>query len=131
MPVKEIDDRGKRLRADLTQALNETIANGTFKMSLHGMDFSAVVTRWVHAGMTFGDAEAILTSAGFKIETRSSAIKPNDQNTKKDWPAVIASSKTRYAAIGIESIYVTLKPSNAGGYMVIDEVSASIYIDVP
>ena len=124
----ELMSRGKRLRADLDEAIETRPMSGR----IGGTDVTDVVRPYIPVGMTFTDAEAILRDAGFTISPYPDEHKANALDRSKDWYAVVAAIpfvKKRF--MFRTDLYVSLLPARPGDYTNVTKVTATVFMTGP
>jgi hypothetical protein len=74
MTADDVQQRGKQLRAEIEKRYQELLQNNTLKQS---NPINDVVTKYIHPGTSFDDAEQVLRDAGFKVSHKSFQPKSN------------------------------------------------------
>ena len=124
----ELSSRGKRLRADLNEAIKTRPLTG----HIDGTDVTDVVRPYVSAGMTFKDAEAVLRDAGFTIHPHPDPHKATDINRTKDWYTVLAAiPHIRKQFLFRTDLYVSLLSKSPGDYTDVTDVRATVFVTGP
>jgi hypothetical protein len=122
----ELRKRGQQLRAAMTDAYrhNERYPKEKF----NGIDISTVVSEYISLGVSFSDAEFILSSAGFEISRPNLDAPPVPTNRPKDWYAVIARIEDfAHGFFWKTGLYVSLLPPAAGDYSIVTDVHGTFF----
>lgn len=119
-----LEAQGKRLRADIDKVYQELKSKKQLKdVSLGGNDITDVIQRYLPAGMSFDDAEAILRSAGFTVDHR-----PRPKHNHPQWYYVTANIKPYDSGfLWSVSVWVALEPPGPNDYTVLRRATGSIH----
>jgi len=124
--TNELEQRGKKLRADIDNAYKKlSEASGIKDRGMGSSPITDVVTKYIPIGISFDDAETILRSAGFAIRPRA----PNPYISEKypeKYDVVATIDQYVPTPFGKTSVIVSLRPRNPGDYSVVRKVSAEI-----
>lgn len=121
--TESLEQRGKQLRIELEQAYKKMVDAGTLSTDPRvSNDVTDVVIRYIPVGMSFDDAESILRSAGFRVDSRPSANQPRTGRDRHDVVGAIAPFDQKF--LGGADLYVHLSPASPGDYSKVNKVSA-------
>ena len=127
-----LDKRGKELRMKFQQTYEELAGADKLRGGLHGTDVTSVVLAYIPVGTPFGEAEAILRSAGFVVGPHPGPIPPPNSNRPKDWYAVVAKIAPFSTYFPDRSdLYVSLLPDSPEHYTRVADLYAQFFGTLP
>jgi hypothetical protein len=130
MGAADLHERGQALLASLQETYKRL--QDDRRLSGSSTDITESVLRFIPAGISFADAEAILRDAGFSIEYPEQYLKIDPRNRPRDWYAVLGVKDPFVQLwVGKVSVYVTLLPKSPGDYSAVEKVSASLWVSLP
>jgi hypothetical protein len=126
MPSDDLQRRGTELRVALDQTYRKLVDEQAIK-PLQGADATDMVERFIPLGTSFDDAEAILKSAGFRLDPRPGPIPPRLGFFGVS--AVINPFSQGF--LSATNLDLTLYPKSPGDYTSVAKISASFFISYP
>jgi hypothetical protein len=125
MVTESLEQRGKQLRVALEQAYQKMVDEKTLSARpMAGNEVTDVVVRYIPIGTTFDDAESILRSAGFSVDSRPSAS--TDINLHGDVVGAIIPFAQKF--ISSVNLYVRLSPAVLGDFSKVSKVYAGFIV---
>jgi hypothetical protein len=123
--ASELAESGKALRRDLQVAYDQLRSQKTLTVSLSGNDINYVLAKYIHSGMSFDSAQAILRSAGFDLQVPDAHSISGNSNQTANRVSVVGVIKVfAESLLGHTSVYVFLVPPAPGEYTSVESVSA-------
>jgi len=121
-PPSILEQTGTQLRADIEQAYR-----ALQRQHQLDMDISNVIQRYLPAGMSFNDAEAVLRAAGFTVSPR-----PRPKHAHPQWYYGYAEIKPLHSGLLYSvSVAVVLEPPGPDDYSVLRRANGSLHTVMP